>query len=150
MRKTILVGLGGEQFAWGRVIGIFFVIITVLMLIKSAAVMFDSWQSVRDYNKCVEISGVKDLDALSSTEQLLAQLKYSDCKDSLYEITGAQVPALQKSLTSRQSATALVEPIAWFFFWAALFMLSIFFAFSRVIAVPIRELEHSVRPFRRK
>lgn len=112
--------------------------------------MFDSWQSVRDFNKCIEMSGVKDLETLEGSDQLLAQLRYSDCKDSLFDLTGAQVPALQKSMTSRQVATALVEPIAWFFVWAALFMLALFFLSNKAIVVPIEEVEHVSRPFRRK
>ena len=112
--------------------------------------MFDSWQSVRDYNKCVEFSGVKELDALTGTDQLLAQLRFADCKSSLYDLTGAQIPAMQNSITSRQTATALVTPIAWFFFWAAFFMAALFFLFNKYIVIPIEEVEHAARTFRRK
>ena len=120
------------------------------MLIKSAAVMFDSWQSVRDYNKCVEFSGVNDLTNLTGSDQLLAELRFQDCKSALYDLTGAQVPALQKSMTSRQTATALVEPIAWFFLWAMFFMGALFLLFNKYIVIPIEEVEHAARTFRRK
>lgn len=112
--------------------------------------MFDSWQSVRDFNKCVEFSGVKELASLSSTDQLLAQMRFDDCKSSLYELTGAQIPAMQKNMTTRQAATALVEPIGWFFLWAAIFMLALFLLFNKAIVIPIEEVEHVVRPFRKK
>ena len=69
LHKTILLRLGGRDFQWTQVLGVFLSIITVLMLIKSAAVMFDSWQSVRDFNKCAELSGVNDLDVLTGTDQ---------------------------------------------------------------------------------
>ena len=150
LHKTILLRLGGRNFQWTQVLGVFLAIITVLMLIKSAAVMFDSWQSVRDFNKCVEFSGVNDLVNLTGSDQLLAELRYQDCKNSLYDLTGAQIPALQSSMTSRQTATALVEPISWFFFWAALFMLALFFLFNKYIVIPIEEVEHVSRPLRRK
>ncbi len=150
MRKTILVKLGSRDFQWAQIAGVFIGIITVLMLVKSAAVMFDSWQSVRDFNKCVEFSGVKELENLSATDQLLAQMRYSDCKSSLYELTGAQIPAMQKNMTTRQIATALVEPIAWFFLWAALFMLALFLLFNKAIVIPIEEVEHAVRSLKRK
>ena len=120
------------------------------MLVKSAAVMFDSWQSVRDFNTCTEFSGVKDLSMLSSAEQLLAQMRYDDCKDSLYEITGAQVPGGETTLTSRQAVTALVGPVAGFFFWAVLFLFSLFLLFNKTVVIPIEEVEHVVRPFKRK
>jgi len=150
LRKTILVKLGARDFQWAQVAGVFIGIIAVLMLVKSAAVMFDSWQSVRDFNKCVEFSGVKELASLSSTDQLLAQMRFDDCKSSLYELTGAQIPAMQKNMTTRQAATALVEPIGWFFLWAAIFMLALFLLFNKAIVIPIEEVEHVVRPFRKK
>jgi len=150
LQKTILFRLGNKNSQWAQLIGIFLAIITVLMLIKAAAVMFDSWQSVRDFNKCVEFSGVKELSSLSSAEQLLAQMRYEECKDSLYEITGAQIPGGQVSLTSRQAATALTGPIAGFFFWAVLFMLSLSLLFNKTVVLPIEEVESVARPFHRR
>jgi hypothetical protein len=150
LQKTILFRLGSKNFEWAKVLGAFLAIITVLMLVKSAAVMFDSWQTVRDFNKCTEFSGVKDLANLSSAEQLLAQMRYDDCKSSLYEITGAQIPGAQTSLTSRQAATALASPVAGFFFWAILFMLSLFLLFNKTVVIPIEEVEQVSRPFKRK
>lgn len=120
------------------------------MLIESAAVMFDSWQSVRDFNKCVEFSGVKELSNLSSAEQLLAQMRYMDCKDSLFQITGAQVPGSQLAMSSRQAATALVSPIASFFAWAVLFMFSLFLLFNKTVVIPIEEVETVSRPFHKR
>lgn len=150
LQKTILFRLGSKDFQWTQVLGIFLAIITVLMLIESAAVMFDSWQSVRDFNKCVEFSGVKELSTLSSAEQLLAQMRYMDCKDSLYQITGAQVPGSQLALSSRQAATALVSPIAGFFMWAVLFMFSLFLLFNKTVVIPIEEVETVSRPFHKR
>jgi hypothetical protein len=150
LQKTILLRLGTKDFQWTQVLGIFLAIITVLMLIKSAAVMFDSWQSVRDYSKCVEYSGIKDLANLTSSEQVLAELKFQDCKDSLYEITGAQIPSLQTNMTSRQAATALVEPVAWFFIYAVLFMFSLFLLFNKTVVIPLEEVETVARPFHKK
>ena len=150
LHKTILFRLGSRDFQWTQVLGIFLAIITILMLVKSAAVMFDSWQSVRDFNKCVEFSGAKDLSSLGSAEQLLAELRYQDCKDSLYEITGAQIPGAQVSMTSRQAATALVWPIAQFFFWAIIFLFSLFLLFNKTVVIPIEEIEHVSRPLRRR
>ena len=150
LQKTILFRLGSKDFQWTQVLGVFLGIITVLMLVKSAAVMFDSWQTVRDFSTCVEFSGVKELTNLSSAEQLLAQMRYEDCKDSLYEITGAQIPASQTSMTSRQATTALVGPIAGFFGWAVLFMFSLFLLFNKTVVIPIEEVETVSRPFHKR
>jgi hypothetical protein len=120
------------------------------MLVQSAAVMFDSWQSVRDFNKCVEFSGINELTNLVGSDQLLAELRFQDCKNSLYQITGAQIPALQNKMTSRQAVTALVEPVASFFAWAALFLLALFLMFNNALVIPIEEVEQVSRPFRRR
>lgn len=150
MRKTILLRLGTRDFRWTQVLGVFLGIITVLMLIQSSAVMFDSWQAVRDFGKCVEFSGINELTSLVGTDQLLAQMRFIDCKDSLYQITGAQIPSMQRGMTSRQVATALIKPIAGFFFWAVLFLFSLFLIFNKSIIIPIEEIESVKRPFRRK
>lgn len=150
VRKTILLRLGTREFRWTQVLGIFLGIITILMLVQSSAVMFDSWQVVRDFNKCVEFSGINELSSLVGTDQLLAQIRYVDCKDSLYQITGAQVPAMQRGITSRQIATALVEPVAGFFFWAALFLFALFLTFNNALVIPIEEVEQVARPFKKK
>ncbi|OQA30866.1 MAG: hypothetical protein BWY55_00741 [archaeon ADurb.Bin336] len=150
VRKTILLRLGTRDFRWTQVLGIFLGIITVLMLVQSSAVMFDSWQVVRDFNKCVEFSGINELSSLVGTDQLLAQMRFMDCKDSLYQITGAQIPAMQRSITSRQIVTALVEPVVGFFFWAALFLFALFLIFNEEVVIPIEEIEQVARPFRKK
>jgi hypothetical protein len=151
LKKTILFRVGAKEFQWPSVLGIFLAIITILMFVKAAAVMFDSWQTVRDFDKCVVLSGVNDFVDLSSSEQLLAQLRYSDCKDSLYQITGTQMPALQTKLTTRQVWTALAEPVAWLFFWGAvLFLLAFPLLLNKPIVIPIEEYEVPVRPFSRK
>lgn len=150
LRKTILIRLGTRDFRWTQLLGVFLGIVSVLMLVQSAAVMFDSWQSVRDFNKCVEYSGIRELSDLAGSEQLLAEMRYQDCKNSLNDITGAQVPALQTNMTSRQAVTALVEPVAWFFVWCALFMLSLFLLFNKAVVIPIEEIESVSRPFKKK
>lgn len=150
MRKTIFLRFGSRNFQWTQVLGIFLAIITVLMLVKSAAVMFDSWQSVRDFDKCVDDAFSVESSLQPELVGLIKELKYQDCKDSLYEITGAQIPGGKVAMTTRQIATALVQPIAWFFFWAAAFMLAFFLLFNKALIVPIEEVEHVSRSFRRK
>jgi hypothetical protein len=150
LQKHILFRLGSKDFQWTQVLGIFLGIITVLMLIKSAAVMFDSWQSIRDFNTCVEFSGVKEVSDLTGPEQTFAQLRYMDCKESLYEITGAQIPGGKTAMTSRQSATAFAGPVASFFFWAILFIGSLTLMFNKTVVIPIEEVETVARPFHKR
>ncbi len=133
--------------------GAFLAIITLLLLIKSAAVMFDSWQSVRNFNGCANTY----LDGLSaaqisndSTLQVFEELRYQRCRSALFEVTGAQIPGTQITMTSRQAATSLLGPIAVFFFWFGFFLISLVLLFSKVIAIPVEEIEIAHRPFKKK
>jgi hypothetical protein len=153
LQKKILFRLGTRDFQWTQVLGVFLAIITVLMLVKSAAVMFDSWQAIKAFDKCANdyLDGtVLAKESSSVSGALLAEIKYQGCKESLYEITGAQIPSSQVDLTSRQAATAFVGPVASFFFWAILFMFSLFLLFNKTVVIPIEEIETVARPFRKR
>lgn len=105
------------------------------MLVRSAAVMFDSWDAMKAYPSCI--------DSVATTDDAqLAHAKYIDCKDSLYKITGTQIKGGQTYNTSRQFWTALLEPIANLFFWAIIFLLGIVFYRTGNIVIPI---EQSIR-----
>ena len=153
LHKTVLLRLGSKNFQWAQTLGIFLAIITILMLVRSSAVMFDSWQTIKGFEKC---SGDYLEDVVSAKEsnnfsgELLAEMKYQGCKDSFYEITGSQVPGGQTALTTRQAATAFVGPVASFFFWAGLFLFSLFLVFNKSVVIPFEEVETVARPFRRK
>lgn len=150
LHKTILLRLGTKDFRWTQPLGIFIAIISLLMFVKASAVMFDSWQSVRNFDSCAEFSGIKELNLLSGSEQLLAQMRFEDCKSSLFEVTGAQVLANQTNLTFRQTVTAIIEPIVMVFFWVGALLFSLFLLFSNSIVIPIEEVESIARPFKRK
>jgi hypothetical protein len=126
-------------------IGAFIIIIAVLMLLNAGAVMFDSWGALKEFNTCVEMSGVNDMDVLDSAEQLLAQMRYADCKDSLYEITGAQVKAGQTALTSRQFWTALTGPVSNFFVWMIVLLVGLFVYNNTSLIIPVQELEYEAK-----
>ena len=153
LQKTIVFRLGAKDFAWTKVLGIFLAIIAVLMLINSAAVMFDSWQSVRDFNKCADSYAENVFaaqDSGNSANLIASELSYQGCKTALYQVTGAQIPGTQISMTDRQAATALTGPIAEFFAWAVVFMFALFLVLSKAVAIPIEEIESASRSFRRK
>ncbi|MBT4597104.1 MAG: hypothetical protein HOC95_03945, partial [Candidatus Diapherotrites archaeon] len=54
MRKLVLFKIGSKNAQLPKMIGAFLVVISVLMLIQSGAVMFDSWQSIKGFNECVD------------------------------------------------------------------------------------------------
>jgi hypothetical protein len=137
----MLLKIGSQDLQLPQMIGAFVIIIAVLMLINAGAIMFDSWGALKEFNSCVEMSGMNDMDVLDPAQQLLAQMRYSDCKSSLYEITGAQVKAGQTSLTSRQFWTALTGPISNFFIWMIVLLIGLFIYNNTSIIIPIQELE---------
>ena len=142
----MLLKIGSQDLQLPQMIGAFVIIIAVLMLVNAGAVMFDSWGALKEFNSCVEMSGVKDMDVLDPAQQLLAQMRYSDCKDSLYEITGAQVKAGQTSLTSRQFWTALTGPISNFFVWMIVLLIGLFIYNNTSIVIPVQQLEIEAKP----
>jgi hypothetical protein len=143
--RVLLLKIGSQDMQLPQMVGAFIIIISVLMLINAGAVMFDSWGTLKEFNTCVEMSGVSDMDVLDSAQQLLAQMRYADCKDSLYEITGAQVKAGQTSLTSRQFWTALTGPISNFFMWMIGLLIGLFIYNNNSIIVPVQELSFEPR-----
>jgi hypothetical protein len=141
LKKVILLKIGSKEFQLPQMIGAFVIIIAVLMLINAGAVMFDSWGALKEFNSCVEMSGINDMSVLDPAQQLLAQMRYGDCKNSLYEITGAQVRAGQISLTSRQFWTALTGPISSFFTWMIVLLIGLFIYNNTSIIIPGQEIE---------
>ena len=132
--------IGSKNAQLPKMVGAFLVIISVLMLIQSGAIMFDSWGAVKEFNSCVDkaysIEGdVRGLDAI------LSELKYQDCKNSLYQITGAQITGGKTYLTSRQFWTAFTTPVSFFFAWAIVFLFALFLFNSSSIVVPIEQIE---------
>ncbi|MEK6958476.1 MAG: hypothetical protein AABW59_00360 [archaeon] len=152
MSKMILFKVGSKEAQLPKMIGGFLVIIAVLMLIQAGAVMFDSWQALKDFNTCVEFSGVKEMYNLDSAGQILAELRYQDCKNSLYEITGAQVIGADTTLSSRQFWTGIIGPVVNFFAWAIVFLFALFLFNSAEMVVPVEmaEVPLAARPFKKR
>jgi len=156
LRRIVLFKIGSRDVQLPRMIGAFLIIVSVLMLLNSGAVMFDSWQALKSFNSCVE-SAITDASSLqgsttyeASQAKILYQLQYQDCKSSLHDITGAQVIGGQTSIElwkSRQFWIALMGPISAFFAWAIVFLFALFLFNNSSIVVPVEEVEVPVRPF---
>lgn len=148
----LLFKVGDERAELPKMVGAFLIVIAVLMLVKSGAVMFDSWQTVRDFDGCV-MSGLnysKDLSGNAGIDFMLSELKVQECKSSLYQITGAQIPGGVYNLTQRQMWTAVLGPIVQFFVWAVVFLFALFLFNNGSIVVPIEEAEVPRRSFAKK
>jgi len=155
----VLFKIGSKDVQLPRMIGGFLIVVAVLMLLNSGAVMFDSWQALKGFNNCVEDAissasgnqGTTDFEVTQA--KILYQLEYKDCKDSLYQITGAQVTGGQTTIQlwkSRQFWIAMIGPISAFFAWAIVFLFALFLFNNSSIVVPVEEVEVPIRAFDRK
>lgn len=116
---------GRSRLFLPRAVGAFVVILAIVMFVVAAGHMFDSWDAMRRYPDCLASIG-------SETDEV-AMLKYLDCKDSLYRITGMQMRADQPRITARQFTVALLAPIGELLFWAAVFLAGLFLYNTRVV-----------------
>jgi hypothetical protein len=136
----ILFKVGSRNAQFPKMVGAFLIIVSILMLVHSGAVMFDSWQAVKHFDNCVD-----DAYAMQGTNpelvSILSELKYQDCKDSLQDITGAQVAGGTKVLTSRQFWTAFLGPVSIFFIWAIVFLFALFIFNNTSVIVPVEKVE---------
>ncbi len=152
MKRLFLFKIGDSHVELPKLIGGFLIIIAVLMLVKSGAVMFDSWQSVRDFDDCI-ITAYNSADSLAvdnGISSLIYSIRVQECKNSLYQITGAQVPGGVFALTTRQAWTAVLGPVVQFFIWAIVFLFAIFLFKNNSVVVPIEQVELPVRSFSKK
>jgi hypothetical protein len=145
LKKIVLFKIGSRNAQLPKLVGSILIIVSVLMLIHFAAVLFDSGMAVKNFDKCVENSGVKDLELLSEPSQILAQLRFQECKTSLYQITGAQVPGGETNLTTRQAMSAFTGPTSMFFIWAIVFLFALFLFNNVSIVVPVEQVEFDLK-----
>jgi len=108
-----------------KMIGAFVLVLAVLMFVVSSGRMFDAWDAMSKYPDCLESIG-------SETDQI-AMMKYLDCRDSLYKVTGLQLRPDQQRITSRQFLVTMIYPASELFFWGAGFLLGLFLYNTRVV-----------------
>ncbi|MEM0360138.1 MAG: hypothetical protein QXK06_02255 [Candidatus Diapherotrites archaeon] len=109
--------------------------VAILMLFQSVAHMFNVWDALKDYPKCIQ-------DAVDPTLEISqAQVKYSQCTENLYRITGIQVRYKQTDLSMRQYWGALIAPVVSIFIWAIVFFFGIIFYNTGKIIIPIENVQ---------
>jgi len=136
LKTDVLFTIGGKNFHLPKLIGAFLVFGAVLMLFQGVAQMFDSWDALKDYPKCVDA-----VQAPSSGDVVNAQFSmYKECKEILYRKTGIQLLSSQVLPSARQKWIALIGPIAGIFFWSIMFFFGIMLYNTGKIVIPV---EHS-------
>jgi hypothetical protein len=108
-----------------KLLGAFLAVLAAVMFIVVAGQMFDTWDAMQKYPGCIAQIG-------TGTDQV-SMMRYLDCKDSLYRITGLQLRADQPKITTRQFAVTLLTPIANLLWWAAVFTFGLFLYNTRIV-----------------
>lgn len=136
MSKVTFYRIGGKDVHLPRLIGAFVFFGALIMVLQSAALMFDSWDSMRGFSSCVsDTTGNDQID----------QLRYMDCKDSLYKATGVVVKGGEGKITAQQFFAGAVTPIAVLFFWAIIFVFGIIIYKTGDLVIPIEESVREIR-----
>jgi hypothetical protein len=144
LKKIVLFKIGSKEAQLPKTIGAFLMIISLLMLFSSGALMFDSWQTVKGFEGCVDDAYEIEEGNTPELSAILTELKFQDCKDSLYQVTGAQIPGGAEYLTMRQKATAFLGPVSLFLGWAIVFLFALFLFNSATVVVPVEQIEISL------
>ena len=103
--------------------------------------MFDSWQTVKGFQDCVDDAYSIEEGATPELSAILTELKVQDCKNSLYQVTGTQLPSGNTYLSTRQQATAFLGPVSVFLGWAIVFLFALFLFNSATVVVPVEQIE---------
>ncbi|MCX8189695.1 MAG: hypothetical protein N3F05_00500 [Candidatus Diapherotrites archaeon] len=102
-----------------RLIGSFIFFGAIIMILYSAAMMFEDWDAIREYEKC----------------------SASECKEILYKTTGVYPSGF--ALNTKQKFMIMVKPIAMLFFWAIVFFLGLLLYGCRRISIAFYEAENA-------
>jgi hypothetical protein len=125
--------LGGRNVHVPKLIGAFLIVAAVLLFVKAGADMFESWDNAKFLNSCLE-------NASSSLSLEGKQM----CQQSAY-YAGQFVRLDQKALTSKQTWSMLLGPIAGLFLWAIALIIGLMLYLSGRIIIPIEEAERLVK-----
>lgn len=132
MRRLIYLRIADRNVHVPKLIGAFVVTWAVLMVVFTLAVMFDTWDNVKAYDKCV---GNIDFGADFSEQRS----EFASCAGVLHDSTGIVARADSHVLTLRQKVQGLLAPIANLFFWLAIFLGGRMLYRSDTVILPIDE-----------
>lgn len=122
MDRIIYLRLGNGNLHLPKLIGAFLMIAALLMVVKSGADMFESWDNVKYLNGCL------------GYEQ-----SFLSCQQNAY-YAGTFVRPGQENLTAKQAGSMVAEPIGDLFVWFAVFLLGLLLYFTGRMVLPIQEM----------
>ncbi len=132
MRRLIYLRVADRDVHMPRLIGAFVLVAALLMFLHACFSMFDSWNTVKYYNSCVE-----GLSSYQTTQEQRDQFIF--CADALYRATGVVVRGEAPLLSGAQFAGAILAPIASVLFWLAILLFGYLLYRSGDLEIPIEE-----------
>ena len=152
MRKERVFVISERNLKLVRFIGSFMVFGALIMILYSAALMFESWGAVKHYSMCMDSAKADyaSMKKIASAEQasgvseleVLAQLRYMECREALYKTTGIYPSKVQTELSIKQTFIAFVKPLGLMFFWAVVFFLGLILYNCRTLSISMEEISH--------
>ena len=106
--------VAGSEVHLPKLIGAFVMFAAAMLFVQSASNMFDSWDTMKYYDKCV--LGINANDVVS--EQ---RAQFQECAGTLYNSTGIVTRMEHPLLTGRQFAIGLLGPMGVLLLWLAVF-----------------------------
>lgn len=106
-----------------RLIGSFIFFGALIMILYSAATMFNDWDAIKAYEKCT--------------------FSKLECRDALYKTTGVYPAGNYYDLNTKQKFMIMVKPVAALFFWAIVFFLGLLLYGCRKISITFHEAERA-------
>lgn len=132
MRKLIYIKFAGKEIHMPKLIGAFILLAAALMFVKASADMFNSWDALRESEKCIaRIS--------TSLPEEITEKETQKCRDALYYNTGVYLNEGTGKPTSRQFWGALLGPIASVLLWLAVLFFGWILYRTGELVLPIQE-----------
>ncbi|HLC92149.1 MAG TPA: hypothetical protein VJH23_00400 [archaeon] len=132
MRRIFYFRVAGSDVHLPKLIGAFIMFATALLFVQASSTMFDSWDTMKYYDKC--ILGINTNESISDQ-----RAQFSNCADTLYRSTGIVTRLEHPLLTQRQFAIGLLGPMGALLLWLAVFFVGYTLYRTDKIILPIEE-----------
>ncbi|MFH1256050.1 MAG: hypothetical protein V1494_02025 [Candidatus Diapherotrites archaeon] len=139
LKRVVNWRIAGKDVHIPKLIGAFLLFAAIILVVKGGTDMYTSWDNVKAVNTCLSSFDKEPWENLQS-------YAFFDCQQMAGNL-GFSVSVSQDSLTPRQMGSALLGPIAAFFFWLAVLIGVYLFYRTGELVVP---LEESVQRIRKK
>jgi len=140
LRRVIFFRFAGRDVHMPRLIGSFILFAALLMFIASAAGMYNSWDNLKYWDKC--LTKVTD------------DPSYQDCRTDLLNNTGIYMHSGEGKISAREFWEVLLPPIAWMLVWIGILFAGWMLYRTGELVLPIeeniREISEPRRPFRKR